>query len=62
MIIYLLTYIIGSTIRMVNLKDGCVKNVVGGDQLQPDDLFAYGTIYVIFIKMIIILNVIIYRW
>jgi hypothetical protein len=25
------------------LKDGSVKNIVGGDQLQPDDLFAYGS-------------------
>lgn len=31
-----------STIRSISLKDGCVRGVVGGDQFQPDDLFAYG--------------------
>lgn len=29
---------------MLNLKDGAVKNVVGGDNLQPDNLFAYGDV------------------
>ncbi len=27
---------------MLSLKDGSVKNVVGGDSLQPDNLFVYG--------------------
>ena len=29
---------------MLSLKDGSVKNVVGGDNLQPDNLFAYGDV------------------
>ena len=33
-----------STIRVLILKDGSVKNVAGGDKLQPDNLFAYGDI------------------
>jgi DNA-binding beta-propeller fold protein YncE len=33
-----------STIRMLSLKDGSVKNVVGGDSSQPDNLFAFGDI------------------
>lgn len=31
-----------STIRQVSLKDGNVKALAGGDQMQPDNLFAYG--------------------
>ena len=31
-----------STIRVISMNDGSVKNVVGGDNLQPDNLFAYG--------------------
>lgn len=31
-----------STIRSLNLKDGSVRGLVGGDNLQPDNLFAYG--------------------
>ena len=31
-----------STIRSMSIKDGAVKNVAGGDNLQPDNLFAYG--------------------
>ena len=31
-----------STIRMLSLKDGSVKNVVGGDSSDPDNLFAFG--------------------
>ncbi len=27
---------------MIGLRDGCVRNVVGGDPLQPDNLFVYG--------------------
>lgn len=33
-----------STIRKISLKDGCVKNVVGGDNSQPDNLFVYGDV------------------
>lgn len=33
-----------STIRLLNLKDGSVKGLVGGDHLQPDNLFAYGDV------------------
>jgi DNA-binding beta-propeller fold protein YncE len=31
-----------SSIRSINLTDGAVKAVAGGDTLQPDNLFAYG--------------------
>lgn len=31
-----------SSIRFLSLKDGNVKGLVGGDQFQPDNLFAYG--------------------
>lgn len=31
-----------STVRILSLKDGCVKAFVGGDLFQPDNLFAYG--------------------
>ena len=31
-----------STIRVISMIDGSVKNVVGGDNMQPDNLFAYG--------------------
>ncbi len=33
-----------STIRVVSLKDGSVKNVAGGDALQPDNLHCYGDV------------------
>lgn len=31
-----------STIRIMSLKDGSVKGFIGGDNLDPDNLFAYG--------------------
>lgn len=31
-----------SSIRSLNVKDGAVKGFIGGDPLQPDNLFAYG--------------------
>ena len=33
-----------STVRMLSLKDGSVKNIVGGDSSQPDNLFVYGDV------------------
>ena len=33
-----------STIRFLSLKDGSVKNLVGGDSSQPDNLFAFGDV------------------
>jgi sugar lactone lactonase YvrE len=33
-----------STLRVLSLKDGSVKNIVGGDSSQPDNLFAYGDV------------------
>ena len=31
-----------SSIRFIDMRDGAVKGLVGGDHLQPDNLFAYG--------------------
>ncbi|RNA08722.1 NHL repeat-containing 2 [Brachionus plicatilis] len=31
-----------STVRAMNLQDGSVKGFIGGDNLDPDNLFAYG--------------------